>query len=357
MNAIQKELSLNVTPAQLNALLVAYLPRNLPVLITGAPGVGKSDIVAQATNQLGFDLVISHPVTEDPTDPKGLPFPAADGTSAHFLPFGNLDKILKATRSTVWFLDDLGQASPAVQAAYMQLLLARRVGEHVLPDCITFVAATNRRTDNAGVSGILDPVISRFATVVNVVPDIQSWSAWAVRNDMPYELLAFLRFRQDLLYVPKNGRDIANSPSPRTWGFLGKKMRFIPQGLELIEYVGSVGQGAATELQGFLDVFEEIASVEEILLNPQGVRLPDGNNPATLNAVVAMLAARVDDNNIDRMMVYVNRLIEAGFREFVGFFISDAIKRDPNLQHTPSFIRETSFGELGKVINGNVATE
>lgn len=187
MNAIQKELSLNVTPAQLNALLVAYLPRNLPVLITGAPGVGKSDIVAQATNQLGFDLVISHPVTEDPTDPKGLPFPAADGTSAHFLPFGNLDKILKATRSTVWFLDDLGQASPAVQAAYMQLLLARRVGEHVLPDCITFVAATNRRTDNAGVSGILDPVISRFATVVNVVPDIQSWSAWAVRNDMPYE--------------------------------------------------------------------------------------------------------------------------------------------------------------------------
>jgi hypothetical protein len=29
----------------------------------------------------------------------------------------------------------------------------------------------NRRTDNAAVSGILDPVISRFATVVNVEPD------------------------------------------------------------------------------------------------------------------------------------------------------------------------------------------
>jgi hypothetical protein len=355
MNAVQRELSLNVTPSQLKALLVAYLPENLPVLITGAPGVGKSDIVSQAAHELGFDLVISHPVTEDPTDPKGLPFPSADGTSARFLPFGNLDMVLKATRPTVWFLDDLGQASSAVQAAYMQLLLARRVGEHVLPDCITFVAATNRRTDNAAVSGILDPVISRFATVVNVEPDIHSWSAWAVQSGMPYELLAFLRFREDLLYVPKKGRDIVNSPSPRAWGFLGKKMPFIPQGLELIEYAGSVGQGAATELQGFLEVFKEIASLEEILLNPQGARLPDRTKPATLNAVVAMLAARVDANNIDRMMVYVNRLIAAGFREFVGFFIVDAIKRNPDLQHTPSFIRESSFGELGKVINGDAA--
>jgi hypothetical protein len=340
----------------LKSLLVAYLPRKLPVLITGPAGVGKSDIVAQAASQLCYDLVISHPVTEDPTDPKGLPFPSADGTSARFLPFGNLDKILKATVPTIWFLDDLGQASPAVQAAYMQLLLARRVGEHVLPGCIMFVAATNRRTDNAAVSGILDPVISRFATVVNVMPDIQSWAAWAVKNDVPHELLAFLRFRQDLLCVPKKGRDIVNSPSPRTWGFLGKKMEFIPKGLELIEYAGSVGQGAAIELQNFLEVYGEIATLEEILLNPQGARLPDGGKPATLNAVVAMLAARVDANNIDRVMVYVNRLIDADFREFVAFFISDAVRRDPGLQHTPSFVREVSQGELGKIINGDLAT-
>jgi hypothetical protein len=173
---------------------------------------------------------------------------------------------------------------------------------------------------------------------------------------VPHELLAFLRFRQDLLYVPKKGRDIVNSPSPRTWGFLGKKMPFIPQGMEIIEYAGSVGQGAAIELENFLEVYKEIATLEEILLNPQGARLPDTGKPATLNAVVAMLAARVDANNIDRIMVYVNRLIAAGLREFVAFFASDATNRDPGLVHTPSFIRETSFGELGKIINGEVAT-
>jgi len=133
-------------------------------------------------------------------------------------------------------------------------------------------------------------------------------------------------------------------------------MPYIPQGLELIEYAGSVGQGAAIEFQNFIEVYKDLSTLEEILLNPQGVRLPDAGKPATLNAVVAMLAARVDANNIDRMMVYVNRLIGAGFREFVGFFISDAIKLNPDLQHTPSFTRETSFGELGKIINGDLAT-
>ncbi|TDY52385.1 hypothetical protein BX592_105271 [Paraburkholderia rhizosphaerae] len=39
------------------------------------------------------------------------------------------------------------------------------------------VSAANGRTDNAGMSGILDPVISRFATVVELEPTIEDWTA------------------------------------------------------------------------------------------------------------------------------------------------------------------------------------
>ena len=171
-----------VVASQLTELLTAYVPARLPVLITGRPGIGKSDIVEQVARATNHDLLISHPVVEDPTDSKGLPFPSPDGRTASHLPFGDLEWAVNSTSPLIWFLDDLGQASPAVQAAKMQLLLARRIGNHVLPDHVTFVAATNRRTDNAGVTGILDPVISRFATVVQLIPTIQDWSAWAVRN-------------------------------------------------------------------------------------------------------------------------------------------------------------------------------
>ena len=36
-------------PSELTTFLAAAIPARLPVLITGAPGIGKSDIVAQAS--------------------------------------------------------------------------------------------------------------------------------------------------------------------------------------------------------------------------------------------------------------------------------------------------------------------
>ena len=83
---------MQVSPSQLKSLLDALIPRRLPVLITGAPGIGKSDIVEQSAAATGRDPLISHPVVEDPTDSKGLPFTAADGSAARFLPFGDPDR-------------------------------------------------------------------------------------------------------------------------------------------------------------------------------------------------------------------------------------------------------------------------
>ncbi|MEK6295273.1 MAG: ATP-binding protein, partial [Paraburkholderia tropica] len=117
---------MQVNASQLKSLLLAYVPQRLPVIVSGRPGVGKSDIVEQVANELDHDLLISHPVVEDPTDSKGLPFAAADGQSARFLPFGDLERALQVRkRPLIWFLDDLGQAAPSVQAAKMHLQLAR----------------------------------------------------------------------------------------------------------------------------------------------------------------------------------------------------------------------------------------
>ncbi|MEX3969822.1 ATP-binding protein [Paraburkholderia caribensis] len=338
---------MKVNPSQLLALLCAFIPQGLPVLITGPAGVGKSDIVAQAAKATGHDLLISHPVVEDPTDSKGLPFPKGD--IARFLPFGDLERALNATKPLIWFLDDLGQASPAVQAAKMQLLLARRIGEHVLPDCVTFVAATNRRGDNAGVTGILDPVISRFATVVELEPKIDDWTAWAVRNNVPVELIAFLRFRPDLLYLQKKSRDIENSASPRTWGFVAKTMGVVPKDLELISYAGSVGEAAASELMSYLAIYRQMVSPDAILLSPDSAAIPE--TPAALYAVSTALAAHSTEGNFDRVLTYNDRLIDAGHREFAALLARDAIRRKPELQNTHAFIRAQGSA-LGQIIRG-----
>jgi hypothetical protein len=99
-------------PHELSLLLSKTISARLPVLIKGAPGVGKTDIVTQACRASGTELIISHPVVDEPVDYKGMP--AIKDDHAEFLPFGALRRLIKADRPTVYFMDDLGQAPPSV---------------------------------------------------------------------------------------------------------------------------------------------------------------------------------------------------------------------------------------------------
>jgi MoxR-like ATPase len=167
-------------PSELSALLQKTIHARLPILIKGAPGIGKTDIVKQACTRTDTRLIVSHPVVSDPVDYKGFPF--VIDNEAHFLPFGDLNQLITAKHPTVYFMDDLGQAPATVQAAAMQLILERRINGHRVSDLVTFLAATNRKTDRAGVTGILEPVKSRFAAIIELEPDMDDWVWWVIQS-------------------------------------------------------------------------------------------------------------------------------------------------------------------------------
>lgn len=337
-------------PTQLATFLASAIKARLPILITGAPGIGKSDIVAQAAVDAGADLILSHPAVSDPTDAKGLPWVGKDGASATFLPFGELAQAIHAETPTVWFLDDLGQAPPAVQASYMQLLLARRVNGHALPECVSFVAATNRRTDRAGVSGILEPVKSRFAAIVELEPNVDDWCQWAFASNVPAELIAFLRFRPDLLCAFTPSADLTNCPLPRTWAHVAKLLALqLPAALQHAALVGAVGEGAAVEFGAFLRLFQELPNIDGILVDPDAAKIP--TQPATLYAVVTALGMRSNQNVFARIARYAERLTEKSHGEFAALLLRDAVKRDKTVMQTAAFVR-LAAGELGQLIAG-----
>ena len=318
-------------PSVVSQRLSTLIGARLPVLLVGAPGVGKSDLVAQACEASGADLIVSHPVVSDPTDYKGLPG-IVDG-KAEFLPFGDLRALVQADRPTVCLLDDLGQAPAVVQAAAMQLLLARRVNGHRVADCVTFVAASNRRQDRAGVTGILEPVKSRFAAIVEVSADLDDWTRWALSNGVAPEVVSFVRFRPAMLHDFRPTADLVNSPCPRTWASAGRLVSLGITDLETLS--GAVGEGAATELVAFLSIWRRLPSIDGILLNPDTAPVPSADDAGTLYAVTGALAHKASLQTAGRVIRYAGRLPA----EFSVLCVRDAHRRCPDIAQTPEFIR------------------
>jgi hypothetical protein len=317
-------------PHELSLLLSKTISARLPVLIKGAPGVGKTDIVTQACRASHTELIISHPVVDEPVDYKGMP--AIKDDHAEFLPFGALRRLIKADSPTVYFMDDLGQAPPSVQAAAMQLILARSINGFKVSDSVTFIAATNRKQDKAGVSGILEPVKSRFVSIVELEPDMDDWLTWATAQVLPAELIAFIRFRPQLLFDFAPTVEMKNSPCPRTVHNVARLMATgLPEQLEFEAYAGAAGEGFAAELMGFLKIWRKLPDPGLILLDPQNTLVP--KDPATLYAVCAALARRAEPAKMDALVTYANRLPD----EFSVLLITDCHKQNPAVVNTRAY--------------------
>lgn len=321
----------------------------MPVMFVGAPGVGKSDLATQIAAETSHDLLVSHPVVSDPTDAKGLPFADKSGEFARFLPYGDLARVLRSTKPLIWMLDDLGQALPAVQASFMQLLLARHIGEHRIPDHVTFIAATNRKADRAGVSGILAPVVSRFGEVIDIEPSVDAWSNWALVNGQPGILIAFLRFRKELLLSEKPADGIAKVHSPRTWAQLGKLINgglLKPEyaDLRLDGFTGAVGTVAATEFNEFLSVWQSMPSPDSVLLTPEKATIPEGLS--ALYALTSALASLANTENFGRIVTYAERLDSNGQGEMAAFLVRDSVRRTPALTGSAGY-QKAATGQLG----------
>ena len=316
----------------LTQVLSLCIAARKPVLIKGAPGVGKSDIVSNAAIAAGAELVIFHPVVSDPTDFKGLPGIVND--CAEFLPYGELRKLIEATGPTIAFFDDLGQAPMSVQAAAMQLLLAREINGHKISDFVTFVAATNRREDKAGVAGLLEPVKSRFATIIQLDVDVDDWINWALAQNLPVEVIGFIKMRPELLHKFAASADLVNSPCPRTVANLASLFQLgLPKEVEMETYTGTVGEPFAAEFLGFVRIFRELVPPDMILLDPDNVAIPT-SKPAVMYAMCLALARKATENNMERVLRYANRLPA----EFNVLLVRDAIRNNAAVTTTKAFM-------------------
>jgi hypothetical protein len=283
------------------------LRHNFPILVVGPPGIGKTQIIQQACEEMKIPCLVSHPVTSDPPDYKGLPFPDKDGLRATFLPYGDLDIILNTKEPMVYFLDDLGQAPASVQAACMQLLSARRINDKKISDKVTILAATNRREDRAGVQGILEPVKSRFVSIIELESDINDWVIWAIQNDMPERLISYASFRPDIISSFKPTTAMVNGCCPRTLESVGKLINSkVPDDLLFEMISGAAGSGFAVEYTAYCKIYKDLPTYEDILNSPQTVEVPKATDK--IYAITGMVSLNCKPADLTILSGFIDRM-------------------------------------------------
>lgn len=317
-----------------------------PLLIVGAPAVGKTVSTFQYSEEYGYDMILSHPVISDPSDFKGLGAKSrrkvlkpseldelermlADKEEdewtmediAIFLPFGDLLRAIEADRPTIWFFDDFGQAPMAVQAACMQIIGQRMIAGHKISDHVRIIAATNRREDKAGVKGLLSPVKSRFGMKVELVATLEDTVAYFYKQGIYQPIIDFIQSHKDALHDDTPDNTMESGPSPRTWEYLSQMIQET-QDTEMQQVLSEyndkknpflkqlcsscIGQAWGEQFYVHLSIYDRIPRYEDIISEPEDFPM---DHPIDVRfAILSMLATQGKARHSKEIFTYVTKL-------------------------------------------------
>jgi hypothetical protein len=177
--------ALPLGPRVESILEVAYRARR-PVLLEGATGIGKSELVALVASKLGIAHLVLDLSLLEPPDLVGLPV-IEDGRTRYALP-----RFLPRDGAGILMLEELNRAERYIQQPALQLLTARALHEYVLPEGWACFAAINPETGDYQVTPLDAALRARFLQVP-VRPDRAAWLAWAGAHGVHPAVMALVR--------------------------------------------------------------------------------------------------------------------------------------------------------------------
>lgn len=326
-----------LTPAAAVPVISAMLAANWPMHLHGAPGIGKSDVVRQIAAGRSWPLIDLRASQLDPVDLRGLPHVETDPNtgakrSAWAIP-SFLPDAMRDGPEGILFLDEMNQAAPAVMSALYQLILDRRLGDYRLPEGWRIIAAGNRQEDRASANKMPTALANRFAHVT-IVPDVAAWLDYAAGAGFSPVVVAFVRFRPNLLHVMPDTPATLAFPTPRAWEAVSKVIATDPDKAIRSHLVASiVGTAAAAEFEAFAAIMETAPSVQSIIADPAGAAVPADSSVQF--AIAMALARAAKGSNVAAVLAYGARLR----REFEIMLASEIAKRSPAAMETGAMVQ------------------
>ncbi len=329
------------------------------VMLWGAPGVGKSQLVYQLGAKLESATGKKVTVTDvrlmlyNPIDLRGIPTANADKTLAVWLKPKVFDMDESSNVINILFLDELSACTQSVQAAAYQITLDRVIGEHKLPDNCIVIAAGNRGTDNS-VSYRMPRALANRLCHFEIIPSFSSWVSWAEKNKIDNRIIKFLKMRNDCFYCEPEDMNEQAYPTPRSWEMASNIIRAFNGDAEKAKnmIMGCVGISAATDFFTWYRSDKRIPEVRDIFSgkNPDPPESTD-----EIFAMVSSMTAYAREHISD--IKQISNAIEYTFRipaDFSVTFVKSLLSIDTDfskkLLELPVF--KKWLEKRGRMLNG-----
>jgi len=210
------------------------------ILISGAPGIGKSEITYQVAERLN-KKILEVRLYEEGEAAVGLPILNGKITQFskpwwfHELDTGDYD---------VLFLDDFHKVPHALQQYLYKLLTHRMLHNYKLKRPIKIILAGNFNIQTASSCEIESPIMSRFHLAVEYQPTIEELRDWLVYSGrFDTRIVGFLNVFPQFLYT-QDPPETEMYPNLRSWENLSKQIEITEDAYKMAPAIVGLDAGA-----------------------------------------------------------------------------------------------------------------
>ena len=242
-----------------------------PLMVWGAPGLGKSTIIRKLAEEYGVQFIDVRLAQREPVDIRGLPVPTENGVEWQVSAEWPRDPNSKG----IILFDELTAADRSLQVAAYEFILDRRLGDlYKVPDGWYICAAGNRTEDRAVSTTMSSALANRFLHV-ELESNADNWLSWAVSNEIHPSVSGFIRFRPGMLFSQENENLERGWPTPRSWERVSTMMKVLPSEEDLIRHTvyGLVGNRAGIEFMAFHKTAQNL-DTKEMMLGQKEIAIP-----------------------------------------------------------------------------------
>lgn len=300
-------------------ILTLCMQANVPILVWGKPGEGKSRIAEAIFKELDWPFYICNGANMDPTDVGGWPVDAGEDGIVRRAPQWAIDlseRKIGEKRGGIFF-EELNLSPKANQAAFMRIAHDAVVGDEKLGPGVCRIAAANPLEYSAGGWNLDPPFANRFYHL-NWQLSTAYWCEAMVNGFKPpqfpllpetwmqylpltrAEIQAYIRHQPTALSeIPKDESKASGAfPTPRSWTMAASLLAAaralgLSDGIKLRLVEGSVGGPAAGTYMHYRASLD-LPDPEDTLKAPEKfvVKMRGDKMYALLSAVTAVVLAR-----------------------------------------------------------------